>query len=127
MFILYSSLVVYTLTWNVLMYRIYQVISTVRYVYMAVLSLSHSHYMSIAHTHVDVNLKKPTFNERRITVEVYKSNFYKWERVHSAEAVDVATGISAKAKNYKSKSGAKEHARENLKAILLERGIICKD
>ena len=72
-------------------------------------------------------LKKPTFNERRITVEVYKSNFYKWKKVHSAEAVDVATGISAKAKNYKSKSGAKEHARENLKTILLERGIIRKD
>ena len=31
--------------------------------------------------------------------------------MHSAEAVDVATGISAKAQNYKSKSGAKEHAR----------------
>ena len=72
-------------------------------------------------------LKKPTFNERRITVEVYKSNLYRLEWVHSAKAVDVATGISAKAKNYKSKSGAKEHARENLKAILLERGIIHKD
>ena len=72
-------------------------------------------------------LKKPTFNERRITVDVYRSNFYRWEWVHSAEAVDVATGISAKAQNYKSKSGAKEHARENLKAILLDRGIIRKD
>ena len=72
-------------------------------------------------------LKKPTFNERRIKVDVYKSNFYRWEWVHSAEAVDVATGISAKAQNYASKGESKEHAQQNLKDILLERGIIHKD
>ena len=55
MFIRHPPLVVCTLTWNVLMYRIYQVISTVGCVYMAVLSLSHSHHMSIAHTLVDIN------------------------------------------------------------------------
>ena len=47
--------------------------------------------------------------------------------MYTAEAVDVATEIRAKAKNYESKGGAKEHARTNLKAILLERGIIRKD
>ena len=72
-------------------------------------------------------LKKPTFNKRRIEAHVYKSNIYKWEYVHSAEARDVATGITAKAKNYKSKGGAIEHAKLNLKAILLDKGIIRKD
>ena len=72
-------------------------------------------------------LKKPTFTERRIETKITRSGFYKWEYVHTAEAVDVATGIRAKAKNYKSKDGAKEHARANLKAILLERGVIRKD
>ena len=72
-------------------------------------------------------LKKPTFEERVVETHVYKSNFYKWEWVHSAKAVDVATGITAKAQNYESKGGAKEHARINLKAILLEKGIIRKD
>ena len=71
--------------------------------------------------------KKPTFEERVVETRVYKSNFYKWERVHSAEAVDVATGITAKAQNYYTEGGAKEHARINLKAILLEKGIIRKD
>ena len=47
--------------------------------------------------------------------------------MHSAEVVDVATGIRAEAKNYKSRGGAKEHARANLKAKLLEQGIIRKD
>ena len=72
-------------------------------------------------------LKKPTFAERRIETKITRSGFYRWEYVHTAEAVDVATGIRAKAKNYKSKDGAKEHARANLKAILLERGVIRKD
>ena len=73
------------------------------------------------------NSKQPTFAERRIETEITRSGFYKWEYVHSAEAVDVATGIRAKAKNYKSKGGAKEHARANLKAKLLEQGIIRED
>ena len=72
-------------------------------------------------------LKKPTFEERVVKTRVYKSNFYKWQWVHSAEAEDVATGITAKAQNYQSKGGAEVHARINLKAILLERGIIRKD
>ena len=72
-------------------------------------------------------LKKPTFNERRIEADVYRSGLYKWEYVHSAEARDVATGITAKAKNYKSKGGAIEHAKLSLKAILLDKGIIRKD
>ena len=72
-------------------------------------------------------LKKPTFKERVVETRVYKSNFYKWKWVHSAEAVDVATGISAKAQNYQSKDEAKELARIYLKAILLEKGIIRKD
>ena len=72
-------------------------------------------------------LKKPTFNERRVEAHVYKSNIYRWKYVHSAEARDVATGITAKAQNYKSKSGAKENAKLNLKAILLDKGIIRKD
>ena len=72
-------------------------------------------------------LKKPTFAERRIETKITSSGFYKFKYVHTAEALDVATGIRAKARNYKSKDGAKEHARANLKAILLERGVIRKD
>ena len=45
------------------------------------------------------NSKQPTFAERRIETEITRSGFYKWEYVHSAEAVDVATGIRAKAKS----------------------------
>ena len=71
--------------------------------------------------------KQPTFAERGIETKITRSGFYKSKYVHSAEAVDVATGIGAEAKNCKSKGGAKEHARTNLKAILLERGIIRKD
>ena len=71
--------------------------------------------------------KKPTFAERDVVAHITKQGFYNWEWVYSAEAVDVASGIKAKAKNYQSKGGAKEHARTNLKAILVERGIICKD
>ena len=71
--------------------------------------------------------KQPTFAERVIETKITRSGFYKWEYVHSAEAVDVATGIGVEAKNYKSKGGAKEHARANLKAKLLEQGIIRKD
>ena len=70
--------------------------------------------------------KQPTFAERGIETKITRSGFYKWEYVHSAEAVDLATGIRAKAKNYKSKDDAKEHARANLKAKLLEQGIIRK-
>ena len=73
------------------------------------------------------NSKQPTFAERNIDTYITQSGFYKWEYVHTAEAVDVATGTRAKAKNYKSQDGAKEHARANLKAKLLEQGIICKD
>ena len=72
-------------------------------------------------------LKKPTFNERRVEAHVYKSNYYKWREVHSAKACDVATGITAKAQNRKSKSDAKKHAKLNLKAILLDKGVIRKD
>ena len=72
-------------------------------------------------------LKKPTFAERVVETCITKQGFYKWEWKYSAEAVDVATWIEAKAKNYESEGGAKEHARINLKAILLERGVIRKD
>ena len=72
-------------------------------------------------------LKKPTFAERVVETRITKRGFYKWEWKYSAEAVDVATGIKAEAKNYESEGGAKEHARINLKAILLERGVIRKD
>ena len=68
--------------------------------------------------------KKPKFEERNVTCFVYRSNWYKFEYVYSAKAIDVATGIEAKGQNYKSKSGAKEHARANLKEELLKRGII---
>ena len=71
--------------------------------------------------------KQPTFAERGIETKITRSGLYKREYVHSAEAVDVATGIRAEAKNYKSKGGAKEHARANLKAKLLEQGIIRND
>ena len=72
-------------------------------------------------------LKKTTFDERVVEIHVSSGNFYKWEWVYSAKAVDVATGITAKAQNYYTKGGAKEHARIYLQAILLERGIIRKD
>ena len=68
-------------------------------------------------------LKKPTFAERVVETRITRKGFHKWKYKYTAEAVDVATGITAKAKK-KSRSGAKEHARNNLKAILLERGII---
>ena len=72
-------------------------------------------------------LKKPTFAERVVETRITREGFYKFQYKYTAEAVDVATGITAKARNYESKGGAKEHARENLKAILLDRGIIRKD
>ena len=72
-------------------------------------------------------LKKPTFAERVVETRITREGFHKWQYKYTAEAVDVATGIKAEAKNYKSKDGAKDHARTNLKAILLERGIIRKD
>ena len=71
--------------------------------------------------------KQPAFAERNIDTYITRSGFYKWEYVHTAEAVDVATGTRVKANNYKSKDGANEHARANLKAKLLEQGIIRKD
>ena len=71
--------------------------------------------------------RQPTFGERNINTYITDSGFYKWKYVHSAEAVDVDTGIRVKAKHYKSEGGAKEHARANLKAKLLEQGIIRKD
>ena len=46
--------------------------------------------------------------ERVVEARIIREGFYKWKY---AEAVDVATGIKAEAKNYESKSGAKEHAR----------------
>ena len=72
-------------------------------------------------------LKKPPFEERVVETRVSSGNFHNWEWVHSAEAVDVATGITANARNYRTKDGAKKHARINLKAILLDRGIIRKE
>ena len=72
-------------------------------------------------------LKKPTFAERRIETEITRSGFHNnWEWKHTAEAVDVGTRIKALARKY-TKDGAKENARANLKAILLERGFIRKD
>ena len=55
-------------------------------------------------------LKKPTFAERRIETRITKSGFYAWQWKYSAEAVDVATGIRVKARNYESRGCAKEHA-----------------
>ena len=72
-------------------------------------------------------LKKPTFAERVIETRITRHNIYAWKEAYTAEAVDVATGIRAKAKNYHTEGGAKENARKFLKAILLERGIIRKD
>ena len=69
----------------------------------------------------------PTFAERVVKTHITKQGFHRFELKFSAEAEDVATGIKAEGKNYKSEGGAKEHARINLKAILLERGIIRKD
>ena len=69
-------------------------------------------------------LKKPIFAERVVETRVSSGNFYWWAWVYSAEAVDVATRITAKADNYLTKRRAKKHARLNLSAILLERGII---
>ena len=76
---------------------------------------------------VKKKILKPTFSERVISVTVSFGNFHAWQWGYTAEAVDEATGISAKAQNYQSKSGAKKHALENLKAILLDRGIIRPD
>ena len=72
-------------------------------------------------------LKKPTFAERVVETRITRHNIYAWKEAYTAEAVDVATGVRAKAKNYYTEGGAKENARKFLKAILLERGIIRKD
>ena len=72
-------------------------------------------------------LKKPTFAERIVETHNTWRGFHAWEWKYNAKAKDVATGIEAEAKHYYSEGGAKEHARTNLKAILLERGIIRKD
>ena len=68
----------------------------------------------------------PTFAERVVETRITWHNIYAWKEAYTAEAVDVATGIRAKAKNYHTEGGAKENARKFLKAILLERGIIRK-
>ena len=68
--------------------------------------------------------KKPKFEERKITSFVYKSNWYDWKRVHSARAIDVATGKEAKGQNEKKKHKAIELARANLKKELLKEGSI---
>ena len=80
-----------------------------------------------ARREVEEYRKKPTFEEMVVEIHVSSGNFHNWKWVYTAEAVDVATGITAKGKNYKSKDDAKKHARINLKAILLEKGIIRKD
>ena len=72
-------------------------------------------------------LKKPTFAERVVETRITRHNIYAWKEVYTAEALDVATGIRAKAQNYHTEGGAKENARKFLKAILLEREIIRKD
>lgn len=69
-------------------------------------------------------LQLPTFADRVITVRITREEIHRWKYVYTAEAVDTGTGITARARNYRSKNGAKEHARINLKAILLERGLI---
>ena len=74
-----------------------------------------------------VTEKKPTFAERVIETRITKEGFHGVQWTFTAEAVDVVSGTRAKAKNYKSKGGAKEHARKNLKAILVEQGFIRKD
>ena len=73
------------------------------------------------------NQPKPTFAERVVEAHITRQGFHGFEWKYTAEAVDVATEIKAKARNYYSKDGAMEHARINLKAILLERGIIRED
>ena len=70
---------------------------------------------------------KPTFAERAVSTDVSGGNFYKGKWVYTGTATDVATGLSAKGKNYASKGGAKEHAIANLKNMLLEKGIIRED
>ena len=77
--------------------------------------------------HPSVTEKKPTFAERVIETRITKEGFHGVQWKFTAEAVDVVSGTRAKAKNYKSKGGAKEHARTNLKAILVEQGFIRKD
>ena len=72
-------------------------------------------------------LKKRTFAERIVETHITWRGFHAWEWKYNAKAKDVATGIEAEAKHYYSKDDAKEHAITNLKAILLERGIIRKD
>ena len=69
-------------------------------------------------------IRKPTFAERVVETDVSSGNFHRWKWVYTGKATDVATGITAKAGNYKSKDGAEKHAKINLKAILQERGII---
>ena len=71
--------------------------------------------------------EKPTFDERIVETHITWKGVHAWELKYNAKAKDVATGIEAEAKHYYSKGGAKEHARTNLKAILLERGIIRKE
>ena len=73
------------------------------------------------------NQPKPTFAERVVEARITRQGFNNWEWKYTAEAVDVATGIKAKARKYYSKGGAKDHARINLKTSLLQRGIIRKD
>ena len=72
-------------------------------------------------------LKKPTFSERRIKDYGPTICLRGIEVRFSAEAIDEATGIKGKGKNLKSRSGAKKHAREDLKRILLDKDIIRKD
>ena len=65
-------------------------------------------------------LKKSTLAERVVETHIIQHYIYRWEEVYTAEAVDVATGIRAKAQNCYTKGGAKENARKFLKIILLE-------
>ena len=85
---------------------------------------------------VDEYLAKPIFAERRITYDVDSgwhswehkySGFVRWQYKYTATAKDEGSGITAEAQHYDSEHGAKEHARENLRAKLLHKGIIRKD
>lgn len=67
--------------------------------------------------------KKPRFKDREINVRASgRLHSFKW--VWDGKVTDVKSGISHESRGWKSESGAKEHAKQELETILRKNGII---
>ena len=68
-----------------------------------------------------------TFTNRVVDDRITWTGFHNWSYKFIAEAVDIATGITVMSGKSFSEKSATMRARANLKAILLQKGIIQED